>query len=289
MIKKFLPLLALALLAPLSLHAAPRGPLGVPHAYKKLPDRELRIHVLAPADAAGKGPRPAIVLYHGGGWTKGTPAVLNDQAAHFAALGLVVCLAEYRLLPDAETTPEVCIQDAKSALRWVRSHATELGIDSTRIAAGGGSAGGHLAAATALLKGFDDPGDDLAVSPEPQALVLFNPVIDNGRGGYGYRRVKERYREFSPAHNVRADAPPTIILSGTADTTARPALLKKFADAMQAAGARCDLHLYEGGEHGFYRKSVQDGHFYRLTLAEIGKFFHSLGWIASPEPANSAS
>jgi Esterase/lipase len=272
------------------MHAAAKpakGPLGVPHVYKKLPDRDLRVHVLAPASGDSVSPRPAIVLYHGGGWTKGTPAVLNDQAAHCAALGLVVFLAEYRLITEPTDTPEVCIRDAKSAMRWVRAHAAEFGVDPARIAAGGGSAGGHLAAATALLDGFDEPDEDLSVSPRPQVLVLLNPVIDNGPGGYGHRRVRERYREFSPAHNVRGDAPPTLILSGTADTTARPLLLEKFSEAMRAAGARCDLHLYDGGEHGFYRKNSQGGRFYPLTLAEIGRFFHSLGWIASPAPGDA--
>lgn len=267
--------------------AAP-SPLGTSFVYKKLPDRELRIYVTSPSTGDASAPRPALVLYHGGGWFKGAPVLFNDQTPHFSALGLVVCLVEYRLLPDAEAAPEVCIQDAKSAMRWVRANATTLGVDPSRIAAGGGSAGGHLAAATALLDGFDDAGDDLSVSPKPQALVLFNPVIDNGPKGYGYERVKERYREFSPAHNIRPDAPPTIILSGTADVTAHPRRLEKFAAGMRAVGARCDLFLYEGGEHGFYNRLSQGGRYYPLTLAEIDRFFVSLGWVAAPSPESTA-
>lgn len=274
--------LTFSLLALQSFSLSAAAPLGTPHIYKKLPDCDLRLYVVTPEDWTPADRRPAIVLYHGGGWVKGTPAVLNDQAAHCASLGLVAILVEYRLLTDKAAAPEACIRDAKSALRWVRAHAAELGVDPGRIAAGGGSAGGHLAAATAFLPGHDDPDDDLAVSPWPQALVLFNPVIDNGPGGYGHARVKDRYREFSPAHHVTAGAPPTLILSGTADTTARPELLQKFADAMHAAGARCDLRLYEGGAHGFYRKSDHGGRFFRLTLAEIDAFFDSLGWVSAP-------
>lgn len=275
---RILAALAALLVFTSPLSAAP-APLGTPQTYKKLPDRELRLHVLKPEGWTAADRRPAIVLYHGGGWTKGTPSVLNDQAAHCATLGLVAILVEYRLLTEPEETPVVCIRDAKSAMRWVRAHAAELGVDPGRIAAGGGSAGGHLAAATALLPGHDDPEDDLAVSPRPQALVLFNPVIDNGPGGWAHNRVKGRHQEFSPAHNVTADAPPTLILSGTADTTARPKFLQKFAAAMQAAGARCELRLYEDGTHGFYRKSAQEGRYYPLTLAEITSFFRSLGWV----------
>lgn len=258
--------------------AIPAAPLGAPHVYKKLPDRDLRLYVLTPEGWAASDHRPAIVLYHGGGWSKGTPAVLNDQAAHCATLGLVAILVEYRLLTDPSEMPAVCIRDAKSALRWVRAHATALGVDPDRIAAGGGSAGGHLAASTALLPGHDDPADDLAISCRPQALVLLNPVVDNGPGGWAHDRVKERYREFSPAHNIRPSAPPTLILSGYADTTARPEFLETFAVALRTAGARCDLRLYEGGEHGFYRKTDHDGRFFAPTLAEITAFFRSLGW-----------
>lgn len=222
--------------------------------------------------------RPAIVFFHGGGWTKGTPAVLNDQAAFLQSRGIVCFLAEYRLIGDKDT-PEVCIRDAKSAMRWVRGHAAEWGVDSSRIAAGGGSAGAHLAAAAALVPGFEEPGDELAISPGPQALVLFNPVIDNGPGGYGHHRVGERYREFSPAHNVAPGAPPALVMSGTEDKLVPVAMLEKFRADMQAAGARCELRIYEGGGHGFYRKSDHGGKFHEPTLAEIEAFFRSLGWL----------
>ena len=86
----------------------------------------------------------------------------------------------------------MCCADAKSALRYVRAHATELGIDPQRIAAAGGSAGGHLAAFTALVDGLDDPQDDLAVSCKPNALVLFNPVFNNGPDQWGHGRVGDR-------------------------------------------------------------------------------------------------
>ena len=95
-------------------------------------------------------------------------------------------------------------------MRYVRSHAEGLGIDPDRIAAAGGSAGGHLAVFTALVPGIDDPAEDLKVSCKPQALVLFNPVFNNGPGQYGYKRVGQRFHDFSPAHNISKDTPPTI-------------------------------------------------------------------------------
>jgi acetyl esterase len=253
-------------------------PLGEARIYKTVNGRSLKVHVLLPEGWTPRDRRPAIVLFHGGGWVKGTPSALNDQADFLRSRGMVCFLAEYRLT-DRMGTPEPCIKDAKSALRWVRSRAAEWGIDAQRLAAGGGSAGAHLAAATALLPGFDEPGEDRSVSPRPQALILLNPVIDNGPEGYGAERFPGRYRAFSPAHNVGPGAPPTLILSGTADETVPVSLLQKFSEAMQAAGVRCDLRLYEGGGHGFYRKSDHGGKFFPLVLADMEVFLRSLGWL----------
>ena len=102
-------------------------------------------------------------------------------------------------------------------MRWVRSRAKEFGIDPNRIASGGGSAGGHLAAFVGIVEGTDDPADDLSVSPKSNAMVLFNPVFDNGPEGWGAARVGDRYREFSPFHNVTKDDPPAIVFLGSAD------------------------------------------------------------------------
>lgn len=256
----------------------PRLPLGSPRVYKRLPDRDLRIFVSTPADWVPGDRRPALVFFHGGGWTGGNPSVMNDQAAHYTSKGLVCFLVEYRLI-DARATPEVCMTDAKSAMRWVRGHADELGVDPSRIAAAGGSAGAHLSAFTTLMKGFDDPADDLSISPKAQALILYNPVLDNGPGGFGHQRVKERCQEFSPLHNIGPGLPPTVIMSGSADKLVPVKMLKDFQASMQSAGARCDLRIYEGQPHGFYRKAESGGKYYDLTLAETDSFLKSLGWL----------
>src|SRR5690606_34070823 len=98
-----------------------------------------------------------------------------------------------------------------------RAHAEELGIDPDRIASAGGSAGGHLAAFVGMVDGMDDPQDDKSVSPKSNAMVLFNPVLNNGPGGFGFDRIGQRYREYSPAHNVSADDPPAIVFLGSED------------------------------------------------------------------------
>jgi acetyl esterase len=256
----------------------PIAPLGEERTYKQVDGQSLNVYVSTPPGWKSSGKAPAILLFHGGGWGRGTPAMLNDQAEFLQSRGFVVFLVQYRLAP-ARKPPELCLRDAKSAMRWVRKHASEWGVDPNRIAAGGGSAGAHLAAGTALLSGFDETGDDTTISCEPNALVLFNPVIDNGPEGFGYKWFAKRYTEFSPAHNIAPGAPPTLILSGTEDITAKAHLLQRFTEAMTAAGNRCDLKLYEGGKHGFYRRNDSNGKYFQPTLAEVEAFFRSLGWL----------
>lgn len=210
------------------------------------------------------------------------PHQFDEQAKYLITRGIAVVQPAYRLLSRDDTTqpPDICIQDAKSAMRWVRSHATELGIDPNRIAAGGGSAGGHLAAFVGLADGVDDPQDDKTVSARANALVLFNPVLDNGPdGGWGTARVGERYKELSPAHNVSSDDPPTAIFIGRNDKLIPTTTIERFADAMKKAGVRCDLHIYDGQGHGFFNNDPSR----TITLIETDKFLTSLGYL-SGEP-----
>lgn len=257
-----------------------QSPVGEPHVYKRVGDRALRAFVLRPTAGEVPAPRPAIVFFHGGGWVGGEPSQFNEQALHFARRGLVCVQIEYRLLaPKSDDPPRVCIEDARSALRWVRARAAEFGIDPKRIAAAGGSAGGHLAAHVGLVEGVDDPADDLAISPKPAALLLFNPVLDNGPGEFGAARVRERLREYSPAHNVSRDDPPAVVFLGTADKLIPVGTMQRFANAMKAAGVRCDLHLYEGQPHGFFNYRAGDDRFFRETTRVADAFLVSLGWL----------
>lgn len=164
--------------------------------------------------------------------------------------------------------------DGKSAVRWIRSHAKELGIDPDKLAAGGGSAGGHVAATTGTVKEFNEKGEDATVSCIPNALVLFNPVYDNGPKGYGHSRVKDYWKEISPMHNISKTTPPTIVFLGTKDKLIPVATTKEYQKLMKAAGVRSDLHLYDGQPHGFFNKAK-----YKETVIEADKFLASLGFL----------
>ncbi len=243
--------------------------------YKQIGDVELALHVFNPPGHQPSDQSPAIVFFFGGGWAVGQAPHFYPQSRHLASRGMVAICAEYRTKKKHSTPPSECLKDAKSAMRWVRAHAVELGIDPNRLAAGGGSAGGHLAAATAVCPGFNEENDDLSVSCRPDALVLFNPVFDNGpKGGYGYSRVKEYWEDFSPMNNLRGKVPPTLVMFGTIDQYVPVATVEAYKARMDEIGARCDLILYEGEKHSFFNKSK-----YTETVIAMDKFLTSLGYL----------
>lgn len=220
---------------------------------------------------------PAVVFFFGGGWNSGSPKQFEPQAQYLIKYGINVVLADYRTKNNAGTTPKEALMDAKSAMRFMKQHAKELRIDLEKIVASGGSAGGHLAAATAFCDNINNPEDDLAVSSVPQALILFNPVIDNSPEGYGFNRVKEYYEDFSPMQNIKKDAPPAIFFLGTEDNFISVDTAKKFKEKMEAVGARCDLLLYSGQKHGFFNSQHKE--YFEKTMVETVKFLKSLGYI----------
>ncbi|MEM7657260.1 MAG: alpha/beta hydrolase [Bacteroidota bacterium] len=248
--------------------------------YKTIDTVELTIGVYSPDSAQFSGVRPAIVFYFGGGWNGGTPDHFRPQAQHFASRGMVAIVVDYRVAKRHGTTPFESLQDAKSAMRYVRAHAEMLGIDPKQIVAGGGSAGGHLAAACATITAYDDPADDLSVSPVPNALVLFNPVYDNGPDGYGYERIGDAYPNFSPLHNLKIGTPPTLVLFGTEDALVPVETIATFQAKMDSVGSRCETILYQGEKHGFF--NTRNPFHFQQTLMAADVFLTDLGYLPNP-------
>jgi len=94
---------------------------------------QLHINLFYPENHQKSDTRPAIVFFFGGGWN--------------------------------QTSPQECVKDGKSAIRWLKTNASDYGIDPSKIIAGGGSAGGHVAAATATLSSFDEKGENTQLRP----------------------------------------------------------------------------------------------------------------------------
>ena len=184
---------------------------AVAEVYKHASGDDLWIYRFdPPGEYADKKNRPAVVFFFGGGWNSGTPTQFVPHCQYLAARGVVSFVADYRVKSRQKTAPNACVADGKSAVRWIRKNAARLGIDPNKIIAGGGSAGGHVAAATGICDGFDEEtGDELAVSSKPNGLLLFNPVYDNGpENGFGHSRITKWFPAISPAHNISEDDPP---------------------------------------------------------------------------------
>jgi acetyl esterase/lipase len=257
------------------------------HVYKTVGRDELRLHVFTSDHAESRARKPAIVFFFGGAWTQGTIMQFVPQATHFAERGMVAIVADYRVFSRHGTSPFEAISDAKSALRWVRSHAAQLGIESTRIAAAGGSAGGHIALSAAVFGTFDEAGEDLSVSSKPNALVLFNPAVDTTAATPAV--LKERFggrgREGSPLHHVTTGLPPTLIVHGRADATVPYGDVERFCAEAKAHGNQCELIGYDGAAHGFFNPQNADGKWFRATLLDADRFLTRIGYLR-PDPSS---
>lgn len=256
---------------------------------------ELNAWIFNPPGHSADDTRPAIVFFFGGGWNGGSPGQFRPQAEYLAERGMVAIAVDYRVKSRQGTLANVAVSDAKAAIRWVRENADRLGVDPDRIAAAGGSAGGHLAAATATLPGHDETGVGSDISSSPNALVLFNPVLVTAPVNGLSDQQLERFRKLeprlgadpqsmSPYHHVRAGLPPTIVFHGEEDKTVPYRTAELFTDAMTAAGNQCELVGYPGEGHGFFNARRSDQTAYRDTTARMDGFLVSLGWLEQKQP-----
>ena len=224
--------------------------------YKKVGGVELKLHVFKPGGHQASDKRPAIVFFFGGGWSGGTPKQFYQQSRYLANHGMVAFAAEYRVRSVHKTSPYECVKDGKSAIRWVREYASQWGVDPERIVSSGGSAGGHVAACTGVIQGFEEEGENGEISSVPNAMVLFNPVIDTTAKGYGAQRFqKGKETELSPCHHVSKGIVPTIVFHGTEDQTTPFENVERFTRLMKEAGNACVLVPFEGRRHGFFNGS----------------------------------
>lgn len=263
---------------------------GEKHIYKTTDEGDLALYVYTPEGHTPEDSIPAIVFYHGGGWRQGSPSQFEPHCRHLASRGMVAVTVQYRLMTDDnDIKAEQIIEDARSAMRWVRGNAEKLGINPDMIAAAGGSAGGHLAASVMLIDEFNAETDDTQISTEPNLMVLFNPAIARGPhplfSDEFNKQAEEHFKgrchgpveKVSPLTYVEKKQPPCIMYFGTEDRLLYPA--EVFCEESKKAGNECSIVLYKGQGHAFFNYGKSENKYYDLTLAETDKFLVKHGFL----------
>ncbi|HTN76404.1 MAG TPA: alpha/beta hydrolase [Pirellulaceae bacterium] len=257
-------------------------PAGKPFIYKQSAGkpREMEIYFPPNHDPA-KTKVPGLILFHGGGWSSGTRAQFRAACQYFASRGLVTATAEYRMLskaeaqalPKGESHKRVCITDAKSAIRWLKQHAGELGIDPARIITGGGSAGGHIAVLATTNPGLNDPADPQNIDTSVVAYLLFNPA---------FAPADKQDAEVDVLQQVKPTLPPAIVFFGTKDSW-KPGWDALHAQLTTAGNKTTNLQLAQGQAHGFFNREP----WLSVTLIAADRFLVQRG-LMSGEPMRSA-
>ena len=262
------------------------------YTYKKTKDIDLNLWVFNPPKHDLSSPKPAILFFFGGGWRGGSPKQFEQHSRYLSERGIISILADYRVLSRNNTKAIYCLKDAKSAIRWVRKNAKKLGVDPNKIISSGGSAGGHLAAATGTIKMFDEENEDQKISSKPNAMVLFNPgVITASVEEHKLKdsRVKRNIEVigvdpvlFSPYNYIDKETPPTLIFHGDSDTTVNPQMVILFNSKMKMFSNICRLFLYEGEKHGFFNFGRNLNGAFIDTVNKMDDFLVELGYISAP-------
>ena len=242
--------------------------------YKKTNEGDLNLFVYKPSEFDIKKKYSCIIFFHGGGWNNGSPEQFQRQSRYFASRGMVAVSVEYRIRNVHGTSPIQAMEDAKSAIRFIRSNAKVLSIDPNKIAAAGGSAGGHLAAVSGNIDLFDNSKEDLTISSKPNLLILYNPVLHFGRK-WGWINSPSN---ASPYDNISKGARPTLRLTGTKDKIVPVELIENYKKRMEAVGSRCDVIFYQEAEHAFFNR----GQDFIDTLYESDIFLKSNRYLSGP-------
>lgn len=212
------------------------------------PDRRHKLDVWAPARAAGER-LPVVMFFYGGGWQSGARGDYAFAGAALASRGFVTVIPDYRLVPEVRF-PDF-VEDCALSVRWVRDEIAGFGGDARRLGLAGHSAGAYNAAMLALDRHFlADAGVDPAIVRAAALLsgpYDFYPFTEAyGRAAFGQW---PKPRETQPINFVRRDAPPVLLIHGSADRTAFPYNSKRLAERLERAGAQATLKIYPGKNH----------------------------------------
>jgi len=249
-------------------------------------ERPLRLDVYRPAQPNGA----AVLMVHGGGWSRGSKDMLAPAATALAEQGFVAMAQEYRLTGEAPFPAN--IHDVKRAIRWAKENASRLGFDADRLCLEGHSAGAHLvllAAGTPHDDRLAPPGGPGAVSQSVAAVcAIYPPTLfhfdgERPSGALAARVLpgadasEEAAELASPMTHVTADYPPVMLLHGDADKVVPVSASRRFEERVRAMGGKVDLHVYAGLPHGF----ANHPEIRPAMMRMIGGFFRR--WAIAPE------
>lgn len=231
------------------------------------------------------GPQaPLVLLVHGGGWVTGDIRQFHPQCRFFSARGLDCVAVAYRVRSQHGSTPGDALDDLRDAVRFLRRHHSSLNLPLQRLVVGGGSAGGHLAAGLASPLPWPDPGADPATPTRPDAVLLYNPMLDLSPGMPDHGPVAAHWQALSPQHHLSAATSPTLVMSGDHDPEVAVATVQTHVQRLQALGVNARAVTYPGAGHGFFNPGAGRMAWFHQTNDEAWRFLAELGWVGAMPP-----
>jgi acetyl esterase/lipase len=187
----------------------------------------------------------------------GDRSQLHGYGVLLGRIGYVCVATEYRLAGESKWPAQ--IHDVKAALRWMRANAGRLGLDPNKISVSGNSAGGHLSlmiAATGDVPEFEGDGGNAGAGTAVAAAVGFYPptklfAVPELSFLFGHDATADVASKASPIDYARAAFPPTLLITGNNDELVHVGGVQAMYQALSDAGAKAELHIYEGAPHAF--------------------------------------
>ena len=251
------------------------APPGEVFTYKEVDGekRELDVYFPEGHDPSGD-PVPAIIFFHGGGWGGGSREAFSYQCDYFASRGLVAVTVTYTLaskeraakLEGGLSRKRICMPDAKSAIRWVKQNAGDLGVDPERLIAAGGSAGGHISLIATSNSGLNHPDDPEGFDTSVAARVVFNPALSTGDAADS---------EIDYIQHLKPGAPPAIVFFGSEDKSWLKGWNPTYEKWKGLEGTTVKLEIAEGEKHAFFNFQPWAD----LTLISADRFLAELGFL----------
>lgn len=240
--------------------------------YKKIGNIALEAHVFYPEGHTADKKTATYAFFHGGGWAVGIPEWGYKNCQRYRDKGMVAVSFEYRLIDIHQSNIIHCIEDAKSAITWLREQAPTMGIDPGSIVSAGFSAGGHLAAATAILDTFE--AAEVKYSGKPNAFITHSASYNTTKSNFFSRQSNGQPESISIFHHVKKNLPPSISFHGTRDHLAPISEFAEYRDKMEGFNNDFAYQIFEGVGHFFNDPKAS-----KTVMERTDAFLQKLGYI----------